>query len=54
MPLGILSFGARMLGKKDMIQSLCGSLQADVTHTCETLAWQPLVSVDEGLRRLVT
>lgn len=40
-----------LLGKSAVAQRLCGSLQVDIRHTCETLGWQPPVSVDEGFRR---
>lgn len=48
-----LAFGAQLLGKREMFQSLCGSLQADIRKTCTLLDWKPPVSVDEGLRRAV-
>jgi len=52
-PVGWLALGSRLLGKDDMFQSLCGSLQVDVSKTRTLLSWQPIVSVDEGLRRSV-
>ena len=51
MPERLLTLGASMLGKPDIAQRLCGSLQVDITKTRELLGWQPPVSVDEGLRR---
>lgn len=50
-PAAVLQFGATILGKKAMAQRLLGSLQVDISKTREVLAWQPPVSVDEGLRR---
>ena len=50
-PVGLLAFGAQLLGKREMFQSLCGSLQVDISKTCTLLNWKPPVSVDEGLRR---
>lgn len=50
-PVGVLAMAARALGKQAIAQRLCGSLQVDLRHTCETLGWQPPLSVDEGLRR---
>lgn len=52
-PPSWLSFFASILGKGAVAQRLLGSLQVDITHTCETLSWRPPVSVDEGLRRTV-
>lgn len=51
LPVSLLTFAARLLGKKAVAQRLLGSLQVDISKTCELLDWQPPVSVDEGLRR---
>lgn len=40
-----------LLGKGDMAQRLCGSLQVDIGPARELLGWRPPISVDEGLRR---
>lgn len=53
LPVGWLESCARILGKRDTFQSLCGSLQVDISKTRELLDWTPLLSVDEGLRRAV-
>ena len=53
-PVGCLALGAAVLGKGDMFQSLCGSLEVDIGRTCELLNWKPKVSVDEGLRLAVS
>lgn len=52
-PVGLLAFLARLLGKKVVAKRLLGSLRVDMTHTCNTLGWKPPISVDEGLRRAV-
>ena len=52
-PVGVLAFGAKLLGKPDMFQSLCGSLQVDMRKTQELLDWCPPIGVDEGLKRAV-
>ncbi len=52
-PVGCLAFVARLLRKQEMFESLCGSLQVDISKTCTLLDWNPPVSVDEGLRRAV-
>ncbi len=50
-PQQLLTLGASMLGKAEIAQRLCGSLQVDISKTSELLGWQPTISVDEGLRR---
>ena len=51
-PVGVLKLGAQLVGKPDVFQRLCGSLQVDIAKTRELLGWQPPVSVDEGFRRV--
>ena len=50
-PVRLLQMGAVLLGKRDLAQSLCGSLEVDIGKTRELLGWRPPISVDEGLRR---
>ena len=52
-PLWLLSAGARVLGKQDMLQRLCGNLQLDIAKNQDVLDWTPPVSVSQGLRRAV-
>ena len=52
-PSGLLILVATLLGKKDVTQRLCGSLQVDISKAREMLEWEPPVSVDEGLRKTV-
>jgi UDP-glucose 4-epimerase len=47
----LLKAAAAMLGKPELAQRLCGSLQVDIAKTRQLLGWRPPVSVDEGLRR---
>jgi nucleoside-diphosphate-sugar epimerase len=51
-PAGLLTLLASLLGKKDVVQRLCGSLQVDISKAQELLGWDPPVSVEEGLRRV--
>ena len=48
-PASSLIFAASLLGKKDVAQRLCGSLQVDISKARELLGWVPPVSVEEGL-----
>lgn len=50
-PSGMLEMGASLLGRKAIVQRLCGSLQLDITKTKELLGWLPPVTVNEALRR---
>lgn len=52
-PVGLLAWGGKLLGRSEMFQSLCGSLQVDMSKTRELLAWRPPIGVDEGLKRAI-
>lgn len=53
-PVPLLQMGAVLLGRRDIAQRLCGSLEVDIGKTRELLGWTPPISVDEGLRRTAT
>jgi UDP-glucose 4-epimerase len=50
-PEGWLKLAATVVGKPDLAQRLCGSLQVDIEKTRRLLGWVPPLSLDEGLRR---
>lgn len=50
-PAGLLQLGATLLGKRAVAQRLLGSLQVDISKTCERLDWKPPFTVEQGLRR---
>lgn len=50
-PSPLLKFGAGLVGKADIAQRLCDSLQVDISKTHHKLGWTPPVMVDDGLRR---
>lgn len=52
-PVWALQVGARILGKGDAVQRLCGNLQVDISKARQLLGWVPPVSVADGLRRAV-
>jgi len=52
-PVSALQFVGRALGRDDVIQRVCGNLRVDISKARRVLAWQPPVSMDEGLRRTV-
>ncbi|WP_119739299.1 SDR family oxidoreductase [Pseudomonas sp. Larv2_ips] len=47
-PYALLNVAAAIIGKKDFLQRLCGSLQVDITDTRECLNWTPPVTIDEA------
>jgi len=49
-PPRLLRAGATILGKRDIAQRLCGSLQVDIEKTQTMLGWVPPVSVDTALQ----
>ena len=50
-PVGLITLGAKLIGRPGIAQRLCGSLQVDIGKTKALLGWKPPISVDEGLRR---
>jgi len=50
-PVPVLEAAAALVGKRALMQRLCGSLQVDITKTREVLGWRLRIDVDEGLRR---
>ncbi|MXS80080.1 NAD-dependent epimerase/dehydratase family protein [Nitrosomonas sp. GH22] len=52
-PVWLLHLAARLLSKGAIAQRLLGSLQVDISKTRTLLGWQPPLSVDEGLKKLV-
>ena len=52
-PVGMLAAGARMLGQRGAFESLCGSLQIDISRAREVLGWHPVKSLEEELGETV-
>jgi nucleoside-diphosphate-sugar epimerase len=50
-PPSWLGLVGKLLGKKDIEQRLCASLQVDIAHTKNTLNWRPPYSMEEGLKQ---
>lgn len=53
LPVGLLRFAGQITGRQAQIERLCGTLQLDIRHTCETLNWHPPVSVQQGIAKTV-
>ena len=50
-PTTLITLGAKLIGRPDISQRLCGSLQVDIKKNKDLLGWSPPVSVTEGLRQ---
>jgi len=50
-PVSWLKLAAKLVGKPDVAQRLCGSLQVDIEKTRRLLGWTPPLSLDQGLKR---
>jgi nucleoside-diphosphate-sugar epimerase len=51
-PVSWLKLTAAMVGKRDMAQRLCGSLQVDIEKTRRLLGWSPPLTLDQGLKKV--
>jgi UDP-glucose 4-epimerase len=52
-PARWIAITARLLGKSAAADRLLGSLQVDITSTCQTLSWQPVISMEKALAKTV-
>ncbi|WP_404398452.1 UDP-glucose 4-epimerase family protein [Idiomarina loihiensis] len=52
-PVGLMRFGATILGKKAIADRLFGNLQVDITHTKKTLNWEPPVSFQQAMQTCI-
>lgn len=50
-PVSVLNFGARLVGKKDMAYRVLGSLQVDISKARNLLGWEPPVAPKSGLEQ---
>ncbi|WP_321324707.1 NAD-dependent epimerase/dehydratase family protein [Thiomicrorhabdus sp.] len=50
-PVGIMTFMAKLLGKGDVANRLFGSLQVDSSKARDLLGWKPVTSMDEQLKK---
>lgn len=50
-PASIIQSGAALLGKSEIGQRLCGSLQVDISRTRKLLDWSPPITVDQALQK---
>ena len=52
-PVGLMSFAAKLIGKGDVANRLFGSLQVDSSKARDLLGWQPVITMDEQLNKTV-
>ena len=52
-PPALLRLGGTLIGRRNDLRRLCGSLAADISETRQRLRWIPPISLDEGLARTV-
>ena len=45
---------AKLIGKEEVIDRLCGDLSVDIKHTRNTLDWTPVVSLVDGVKICVS
>ena len=53
-PVGLMSFAAKLIGKGDVANRLFGSLQVDSCKARDLLGWQPVITMDEQLNKTVS
>ena len=51
-PVGLMTFAARVLGKGALADRLFGNLQVDSAKAQDLLGWKPVVTMDEALARM--
>ncbi|WP_038246546.1 UDP-glucose 4-epimerase family protein [Ghiorsea bivora] len=52
-PVSLMTFAAKLVGKEDVAERLFGSLQVDSSKARELLGWQPVVTMDKQLKKTV-
>lgn len=51
-PVSLMTFLAKLLGKGDVVNRLFGSLQVDSSRARELLGWEPVITMDEQLKKI--
>ena len=49
LPISLLYIFAGLIGKRGLMNRLCGSLQVDISKSCNLLEWKPLITIDQGI-----
>lgn len=51
-PVSLMRFAAKLLGKGDVADRLFGSLQVDSSKARDLLGWKPVISMDDQLKKI--
>lgn len=51
-PVWLMTFAAKLIGKGDVANRLFGSLQVDSSKARDLLGWKPVVTMDEQLKKI--
>jgi len=51
-PVSLMTFAAKLIGKGDVANRLFGSLQVDSSKARDLLGWKPVVTMDEQLQKM--
>lgn len=51
-PVSLMTFAAKLIGKDDVANRLFGSLQVDSSKARDLLGWKPVVTMDEQLKKM--
>jgi len=51
-PVSLMKFFAKLLARDDMANRLFGSLQVDSSKANALLGWQPVITMDEQLKKM--
>ena len=52
-PVGLMSFAAKLIGKGDVANRLFGSLRVDSSKARDLLGWKPVITMEEQLNKTV-
>ena len=52
-PVRLLSFAAKLIGKGEIANKLFGSLQVDSSKARDLLNWKPVITMDEQFKKTV-
>lgn len=52
-PMSWIQFAAKVVGKPQIAQRLCGSLQVEISETKRVLDWEPPVNFEDAIQRTV-
>ena len=52
-PIFLIKFFGKILGKSSEVERVIGNLQVDCINTCEVLNWKPPVNINDGITKTV-